>query len=206
MALVFVYADDREVDRSRVEEVLGSALRQGRVVLLRTGVGKVRTTMALTRYLSTALASGRGKPTVVNLGTCSSVVPGLLGEVVRPVVAVDRDLATQDRLLEVKIPAPPPIPLAGGDARGLSIASGDSFLTDVGQADVLAAAGVSLVDMETHSVGWVTQQSHAPSPHVIRVVTGEVRPDAIRAWKGALPSVRSLLTQNVLCLSERYLD
>ncbi len=200
MSLVVVYADDREIDRGAVEAGARSQIARGDLVLLRTGVGKVRTTMELTRYLTSTLRARRSRPTVLNVGTCAAVVPGLLGEVVRPASAIDRD-STDELLLEAKIPPPPRIELARPDSRELVIASGDSFLADVDEADRLAAEGVSLVDMETHAVGWASQRCLVGSAHVVRVVVDEARPGAAKLWRESLPKARQYLTEYVLELA-----
>lgn len=187
---LIVYADDREIDVARVRRERPDAC------LLRTGVGKLRAVTAVSIYLESTLKAGEESPSVLSVGTCAALVPGLAGEVVRPARAIDRDV-TPELLMQAGIEPTPPIELAGGDDE-LTIATGDGFVADEGEAARILAKGAQLVDMETYAVAWAARNSQIGCVGAIRYVSDSADQSAPEEWLRRLETARRCLTEAVL--------
>lgn len=197
-ALLFVYADDRELDAARLARQLSRHTAAGRVAFLKTGVGKVRASMEVTSYLSSSLRQGKPRPLVVSIGTCASLTEGLLGKVVRPSIVVDRD-STPQLLTAAGLTPQPAIQLLGSDK--LTLGTGDGFLADPRESEKLLQAGVHLADMETHAVAWAANKCLAGRILAIRYVTDEASNSAVRDWVDRVADGRTKLTDTVLQLA-----
>jgi len=130
-----------------------------------TGVGKINATFALTNALLAARAAGSPVDRVVVLGTAGAVSDeARLDTVYRITSVVQHDFSLPSPRLE----------LAGGEgAAGTSegsgaadaaavIATGDVFVQDDAQRVVLAAAGATLVDMESYAYAVVCARLDVP--------------------------------------------
>lgn len=199
---LIVYADDREFDAKAIE--LANIERGAHIACLKTGVGKVRAATEVTSWLTGALRGSRPRPRIISVGTCASTIPGLLGQLVRPAVALDRD-STPALLTRAGVDPQPILELAH-DHMDLEtkfvIGTGDGFVANAEHARSLAAKGVQLVDMETHAVAWAALRCYAGRIYSLRYVTDEADPQAATEWQNRLEEARVTLTESVLRLTE----
>jgi nucleoside phosphorylase len=114
------------------------------------GIGKTSAATALTRTL--ARWEGRG-PSVVNIGTCGALRPGLSG-LFLPSVVVNHEVNIAD-IAELGFDLRTRYEVEGGD--GSVLATGDVFVADPALRDRLAA-GAHLVDMEGFALAHVCAQ------------------------------------------------
>lgn len=200
---VFVYADDREIDAHLIETERHDLIEQGRLKLLRTGVGKVRAAMETTTYLTTRLRNRQPRPLVVSIGTCAAIDPTLdlsLDKILRPKVVVDRD-ATSELLRQASLKPQPPLELEDYDDLELTIGTGDGFVASPDEAAHLLEQGIQLVDMETHAVAWAALKCFAGPALSVRYVSDVANKTAPRDWTQALSNARRELTDYVLSLT-----
>jgi nucleoside phosphorylase len=194
-----VYADDRELD---IEPIRQRNTKTGapRVAVLKTGVGKVRAATEVTNWLTATIRANRPRPVVVSAGTCASTEPGLLGKLLRPALAIDRD-STPSQLKAAGVDPQPHIELLEPEGWYV-IGTGDGFLANAEHAKALAGKGVHLVDMETHAVAWAALRCYAGRIYSLRYVTDDATESAASDWKSRLSEARVTLTQAVLRLTE----
>jgi nucleoside phosphorylase len=192
--VLITYADDRELDARRIRQELPDA------VLLRTGVGKLRSATAVSLYLQSNIREDAARVVVVSVGTCAGLVPGLAGQLVRPARTIDRD-CTPELMRQAGIEPTPPIDLTGADSQQLTIATGDGFVADETEAARILDSGAQLVDMETYAVAWAVQNSQAGTVRAIRYVSDAADPNAPQDWVNRLDTARRCLTEAVLAAS-----
>jgi purine nucleosidase/adenosylhomocysteine nucleosidase len=120
----------------------------GELPVLVTGVGKVSAAVAVAEAL-TQYGADRSSWSVVNIGTAGALRDGLSG-IYAPTTVINHDLSAE-LIRAVGIPATDQLDVAG--THDMVLATGDSFVADVGHRSVLAERA-SLVDMEGFAVAW----------------------------------------------------
>ena len=116
--------------------------------VLITGVGKVSAAVAVAEALAERSASSTSLR-VVNIGTAGALRDGLAGTYT-PATVINHDLSAE-LIRAVGIPATDQLDVAG--THDIVLATGDSFVADLGRRSVLAE-WASLVDMEGFAVAW----------------------------------------------------
>jgi nucleoside phosphorylase len=116
--------------------------------VLITGVGKVSAAVAVAEALAQREA-GSASLSVVNIGTAGALRDGLSG-IYTPSTVINHDLSAE-LIRAVGIPATDQLDVAG--THDMVLATGDSFVADVGRRSVLAERA-SLVDMEGFAIAW----------------------------------------------------
>ncbi|QIQ02179.1 nucleosidase [Streptomyces liangshanensis] len=142
--------------------------------VLLTGMGKVNAATAL----AATLARGPLPSEIINLGTAGALRPGLSGtHLVGTVTQHDLDSATL-RALTGQTYGPP---LTVGDPGGLTLATGDSFISDETDRARLAEHA-SLVDMEGYALATAAQQAGVPL-RIVKHVSDDAGEEAARSWR-----------------------
>lgn len=201
LSFLVTFADDREIDVAEITAQRDAWVRSGRLKFLRTGVGKVRAATEVTSYLTNQLKARQPRPHVVSVGTCIALDPTLtehIDKIVRPCRAVDRDAAPPELLEAAHIKRPSVIPLDDADHLNLTIGTGDGFVSGPTEVARLLAAGVHLVDMETHAVGWASLRCLAGPALSVRYVSDLVNSEAPQDWSLVLARARVVLTEYIL--------
>jgi nucleoside phosphorylase len=196
---VVVFAEEREVDLSRIKVELREELLTGQVTLVQTGVGKVRAATEVTNHLNSAFRSHKPRPTLISVGTCAAWNHELLETLVRPTFAVDRD-GTPELLRGAGLTPQPKIRLAGES--GLTIGTGDGFVADPREAVRLQGMGIDVVDMETHAVAWAGLRCMVGPTVSVRFVTDIADEAAAKDWESRLDRARTALAGEVLRLTK----
>lgn len=140
--LVFAHADE------------AAAFAEAGVPHLLTGVGKVNAALELTRAILEARAGAESLDRVVVLGTAGAVSDEVRLDAVYQISSVvQHDFSLPSPRLEL-----------GGEpiAQTAVIATGDVFVQDDEQRVALAAAGATLVDMETYAYASVCARLDVP--------------------------------------------
>lgn len=120
-----------------------AAFAEAGVPHLVTGVGKINATLALTRALLDVGATERAADRVIVLGTAGAVGDEARLDTVYQIASVVQH--------DFSLPSPR-IELAGEPvAETAVIATGDVFVQDDAQRVAIAAAGATLVDMESYA-------------------------------------------------------
>lgn len=122
------------------------------------GIGKVDAAIATTAALARLSPQELVRTTVVNLGSCGALRPGLNG-VYEPGVVLNHDISA-DAIRALGHDPHECISLPSGDER-IILATGDLFVADTTVRDQLAERA-SLVDMEGYSVVRAAQAFHVP--------------------------------------------
>lgn len=164
-AWLIVYRDERELDSQRLGLALADEIRRGRVVLLKTGAGKVRAAVEVTMALTGALRTQQARPRVISAGSCVSLRPEVKG-LIRAGQVVDRDGETQPKL-GLESPDLGWSEVVPSSPGGLVLGSGDSASTNV---PWLLYQGVSIVDTETHAVAHASMLCLAGKVFSVRYV------------------------------------
>ena len=143
--------------------------------VLVTGVGKVNAAVAVSTIL------GDHSPSrVVNLGTAGALRDGLAGTyVIRSVIQHDLDDAMLFRLTGLHVSEP--IDVADD---GLTLATGDTFVTDAVVRDRLARSA-DLVDMEGYAVARAARVAGVPVT-VVKEVSDAADDAAGRTWNDSV--------------------
>lgn len=118
------------------------------VEVVLTGLGKTAAAVATTRALAERAASQRVGLTVVNLGSCGALRPGLRG-VYEPGVVLNHDISA-DAIRALGHDPHERLAVGSGDP-SLVLATGDLFVADPAVRDALATRA-SIVDMEGYAV------------------------------------------------------
>jgi adenosylhomocysteine nucleosidase len=146
--------------------------------VLITGVGKVNAAISLTQVL----AGGGAKPSeIVNVGTAGGLLDDQGGlHVVREVVQHDLDTGLLQSITGEIYGAP----ITFGDGDGVTLATGDSFISD---SDVRArlAQRATLADMEGYAVVAVARAVGIPV-RMVKHVSDNADESATSTWRGAL--------------------
>ncbi len=132
------------------------AFANARLPHLVTGVGKINATLELSRAILTAGIETIDR--VVVLGTAGGITAeARLDTVYQITAAVQHDFSLPSPMIEL---------VGGGDAELVAapavIATGDVFVQDDAQRAVIAAAGATLVDMETYAYAQVCNRLGVP--------------------------------------------
>jgi adenosylhomocysteine nucleosidase len=184
MQLIGTVAPDRPLLVLAVAEE-AAHLDQDLPVLL-TGIGKVNATAAL----ATVLASAPHPREVINLGTAGALRPGLEGRVHEISTVLQHDLDTPGLRELTGRSYGGPLTLA---ADGLTLATGDLFVSDSAARDRLAAEA-HLVDMEGYALVTVAQRADVPV-RLVKYVSDEAGEGAARAWRESVDACAKRLAQ-----------
>ena len=142
--------------------------------VLVTGMGKVNAANAL----ATVLGRGPLPERVVNLGTAGALKPGLCG--IQKVDEVrQHDFSTELLHTLTGQTFGGPIPL--GQTGGLTLATGDSFITD-SVARTRLAQRADLVDMEGYAFAVGALSAGVPID-IVKYVSDEADEDAVKSWR-----------------------
>ncbi|MER5641964.1 nucleosidase [Kitasatospora sp. NPDC002227] len=160
-------------------------LGDGLPVLL-TGIGKVNAASAV----AAVLAQGVRPASVVNLGTAGALRPGLGGtHEIAQVLQHDIDTPVLHALTGRSYGAP----LTLHDGPGLTLATGDLFVSDEAAKERLAR-DADLVDMEGYAVATVAQRAGVPV-RLVKHVSDEAGAGADRTWREAVDGCAKLLAE-----------
>lgn len=159
-----------------------------------TGVGKIAATLAVTRCLEHALASGGLPSVVVNIGTAGALRPGCEGiHVVNTVLMHDFSHAPVRAITGFDVYPPidlgPDCPEAA--ASDTVLATGDVFVEDPAVRDRLAAEA-HLCDMEGYAVAHVARRYGVPV-ELIKHVSDTADSDSQRRWVEDMPDIAAEL-------------
>lgn len=183
MQLIGTVAPDRPLLVLAVAEE-AAHLRTDLPVLL-TGMGKVNATAAL----ATVLAQGPRPSAVVNLGTAGALRPGLEGRTHEIATVLQHDLDTAMLRGLTGHSYGDPITLAA--AGGVTLATGDLFVTDPAARDRLAELA-HLVDMEGYALATVARRVALPV-RLVKYVSDEAGEGAARAWRESVDDCAKFL-------------
>jgi adenosylhomocysteine nucleosidase len=158
--------------------------------VLITGLGKINVAISLTE----TLASSTSMPaSIVNLGTAGALQDGRSGiQVVREVIEHDFDTELLASLTGEFFRGP----LTLTDADGVTLATGDTFVSDTGTRAKLASHA-DLVDMEGYAVAAVAAEFGIPA-RVIKHVSNEANESATTAWRDSVASSAACLAAWVI--------
>ncbi|MFF7634290.1 nucleosidase [Kitasatospora sp. NPDC008050] len=184
MQLIGTVAPDRPLLVLAVAEE-AAYLDRGLPVLL-TGMGKVNASAAL----ATVLASGPHPREVINLGTAGALRPGLDGEFHEIGTVLQHDLDTEVLRTLTGRSFGGPLTLA---AEGLTLATGDLFVSDSAARDRLAAQA-HLVDMEGYALVDVAQRAGVPV-RLVKYVSDQAGEGADLVWREAVDGCAQRLAQ-----------
>lgn len=154
--------------------------------VLLTGIGRIRTTLALTDCLHHYLRVGGLPSAIINIGTAGALRPGMSG-----LHRVDRVLLHDFSHAAVAALTGadeyPPIELADTASSGSSVtlATGDTFVDDDTTRDRLAE-DADLVDMEGYAVAMVAQHFGVPV-QLLKLVSDSADSSAARSWEREIP-------------------
>lgn len=144
---------------------------------LLTGIGKLKATYALTRALDAAHYDE-----IVVVGTAGAVDPDLQPGVYEIDATVQHDVQDLAGVLGQHIALPQRVTLA---ARGVTIATGDSFVDDAVVVETVRGLGARMVDMESYAYAWVAAQFGVPI-RILKAVSDRAQDGATELWDTAV--------------------
>lgn len=195
---VVTYSDDRELDVNQLSYERAAQLKSGQLKLLKTGTGKVPAATTLANYLTSSLRAGKTQaPQVISVGVAATFEPALVGQMVTPELAADRDANPQELVMRGLSPAPV-VKLDG--LPGVYISSGDSPLVSEAQREMLVSRSLLVVDQDSHAVGWIAIRCLAGRAKSVRYVT-HLFDSPPRFWEKSYEKARKDLTASVLQLT-----
>lgn len=144
---------------------------------LLTGVGKLQATYALTRALDAAHYDE-----IVVVGTAGAVDPGLAPGVYEIDATVQHDVQDLAGVRGQHLSLPTRVVVG---ARGVTIATGDSFVDDAEAVTVIRGLGAGLVDMESYAYAWVAARFGVPV-RILKAVSDRAQDGATELWDTAV--------------------
>ena len=145
-----------------------------RLPVLLTGMGKINASISL----ATVLARGERPSEIVNLGTAGALRPGWAGvHEVAEVIQHDIDTPVLRALTGRTYGAP----IAVGDPKGPTLATGDLFVSDPVARERLARSA-DLVDMEGYALATAARLAGVPI-RLVKHVSDEAGAGADRTWR-----------------------
>ncbi|WP_327066744.1 nucleosidase [Kitasatospora sp. NBC_01250] len=184
MQLIGTVAPDRPLLVLAVPEE-AAHLDQELPVLL-TGIGKVNAAAALTAVL----AGGPHPSQVINLGTAGALRPGLDGRFHEIGTVLQHDLDTEVLHTLTGRSYGGPLTLA---AEGLTLATGDLFVSDSAARERLAAEA-DLVDMEGYALVEAARRADVPV-RLVKYVSDQAGEGADQVWREAVDGCARRLAQ-----------
>ncbi|MFE9426251.1 nucleosidase [Kitasatospora sp. NPDC006697] len=158
----------------------------GGLPVLLTGMGKVNAAAAL----AAVLAGGPHPAEVLNLGTAGALRPGLAGRTHRIAEVRQHDLDGRVLFELTGRPTGEPLSLA---ADGLTLATGDLFVSDPAARDRLAAEA-HLVDMEGYALAAAARRAGVPI-RLVKHVSDEAGEGAVKAWRESVDDCARALAE-----------
>lgn len=159
------------------------------VEVILTGLGKTAAAIATTRALAERGPEGRAGLTVVNIGSCGALRPGLRG-VFEPGTVLNHDM-NADALRALGHDPHERVATGSGQA-DLVVATGDLFVSDPAVRDALATKAW-LVDMEAYAVVRACQTFGVPV-RVVKHVSDDADESALD-WATAVDASARALAQ-----------
>ncbi|GJF34472.1 nucleosidase [Kitasatospora sp. NE20-6] len=156
-----------------------------RLPVLLTGMGKINAAASL----ATVLARGPHPSEVVNLGTAGALRPGLAGGTHEIARVLQHDIDTPVLRELTGRSYGEAITLADGD--GLTLATGDLFVSDPEARDRLAREA-DLVDMEGYALVTVARGAGVPV-RLVKHVSDEAGDGAARTWRESVDGCAKIL-------------
>lgn len=152
------------------------------------GIGKIRAAVSLTK----ALERGTYDEIVV-VGTSGSV-DAAVGDGVHEIgAAVQHDVSNIAGVIGAHEDLPSRLDLS---REGITVATGDVFVQDAAQAQIVRDLGASMVDMETFAFVWVAQQYGVPI-RVLRAVSDSAEAEAFTDFRQAIARCSGQLRERI---------
>lgn len=154
--------------------------------VLLTGIGRLRTAMALTDCLHRYREAGGMPSAIINIGTAGALRPGLSG-----LHRIDRvvlhDFSHSGVAALTGRDEYPPIDLGPISSDPLTLATGDAFVED-NNTRARLATDAHLVDMEGYAVAAVAEWFGVPV-QLAKIVSDSADGDAGESWHREMPAL-----------------
>ena len=137
-----------------------------------TGPGKLLAAVGLSERL------GRGDvDSVLVLGTAGAVTAGTTG-IHEIAAAIQHDVTDLEGVRGRHVALPERVSLP---VEGVTIATGDSFVSDAAYGQMVRGLGASLVDMESYAYAWAAQRAGVPI-RIVKVVSDSADEGSETLW------------------------